>query len=216
MLVVLVIALAGLAAAAVVAQFLIPRIAAGRVCAQLTRGGGSADVEIAAFPATRLLRNRGDLLVVRGQGLEIGMGGGGQAPRPGGLAALDGFGHVDIELVDFRTGPFSIAAFVLERHGAESYALATKGTTSAAELARLGEGFLRGLPAAPVLGTVASGLPSLPLSSREVSISVEVELFSDGGRLEVGSGGGSIAGYPAGPIASAIAAAVARRLEIAP
>jgi len=216
-LVVVVIVLGVLASAAVIAQFAIPRIAEGRVRAALTRGGGSADVEIAAFPATRLLRNRGDLLVVRGQGLEIGMGGGGPEPqRPAGLAALDGFGHVDIELVDFRTGPFSIAAFVLERHGAESYALATKGTTSAAELARLGEGLLRGLPAAPALGSVASGLPSLPLSSREVSISVEVELISDGGRLTVGSGGGSIAGYPAGPIASGIAAAVARRLEITP
>jgi hypothetical protein len=47
-------------------------------------------------------------------------------------------------------------------------------------------------------------------------VAFEIELHSEEEGLRVGSGGGTIAGYPAGPIATTIAAAVARRLEIAP
>jgi hypothetical protein len=45
---------------------------------------------------------------------------------------------------------------------------------------------------------------------------VQIELISEPGGLRVGTGGGSVAGYPAGPIATLVAAAVARRLELAP
>lgn len=210
------IVLLALALAAVGVQLALPRIAASRVREKLTAGGGTAEVRIAALPATRLLRSSGDRLIVRGSGLEIGLAGGGERSRPGGLAELDGFAAVDIELLDFRTGPFSIAAFVLERRDGGSYAMATQGTVAPAALAALGDGLLRGFPGAPLLGTVAAGLPALPLGSREVTVSVQVELISEAGRLRVGSGGGTIAGYPAGPVASVITAAVARRLEIAP
>lgn len=194
-------------------QVAIPRIAADRIRARLTEGGGTAEIEISAFPALRLLRNRGDRLVVRGRDLDIGLAGGGSESGPSGVAALDGFDDVDIELLDFRTGPFAIAAFVLARSGGESYAMATQGAITGTELVRLADGLIGGLPAAGVIGAVAGGLP---LVGREVTISVQIELISEGGRLRVGAGGGSIAGYPAGPIATAIAAAVARRLEIAP
>ena len=66
---------------------------------------------------------------------------------------------------------------------------------------------------APLLGAVAAGTPTA-LGGRSIAVSVTVELTSEAGRLAVASGGGRIAGYPAGPIASTIAAAVARRLEI--
>lgn len=210
----LIAAFAALALAGAI-QLAIPRIAAGRVRARLTEGGGRAAVEIASFPATRLLRNRGDRLRVRGEALEIGLGRGADGAQ-GGLSALDGFDEVDIELLDFRTGPFAIAAFVLARSGTESYAMATQGTTTGAELVRLGEGLISGLPGGPLIGAVAGAIPISPLSSREIAISVQIELISESGKLRVGAGGGSIAGYPAGPAATAIAAAVARRLEIVP
>jgi hypothetical protein len=54
------------------------------------------------------------------------------------------------------------------------------------------------------------------LTGRAIRVSIEIELLSDRDGLRVGSGGGSIAGYPAGPLATTIAAAVARRLEIVP
>lgn len=208
------------------AQLLIPRIAAGRVRERLTEGGGSAKVSIRALPATRLLRNRGERIEVRGRGLEIGLArdapgrpdpDGLEPAGPGlepvaGLAALDGFSEVDVELVDFSAGPFAVAAFVLTRTGGGSYAMATQATTTAAGLAAFGLERLRAVPGAGLLGTIAG--PAL--GSREVAVSVEVELITDGGHLRVASGAGTIAGYPAGPLATTIAAAVARRLEIAP
>ena len=215
MLIALIVVLVAAAVAAAL-QLAIPRVAASRVRDRLTEGGGSAEVSIAALPATRLLGNSGDRLVVRGVGLDVGLASGGPEARPSGLAALDGFEDVDIELVDLRAGPFAIAAFVLRRSGGGTYAMATRGATTGAELARLGGGLLRGLPGAGVVGAVAGGLPEVPIGGREVSIQVQLELISEDGRLRVGAGGGSIGGYPAGPAATAIAAAVARRLEIVP
>ena len=208
------IVLVALVVVAATLQLAIPRIAERRVRERLTAGGGSADVSIAAIPATRLLRNSGDRLLVRGSGLEIGLAGGAERPGPAGLTALDGFDEVDVELVDFRAGPFAIAAFVLERAAGETYAMATRGTTTGAELARMGGDLLRGLPGAGVVGAVAGGVRGVPLSQLEVSIEVQLELISEEGGLRVGTGSGSIGGYPAGPAATAIAAAVARRLEI--
>ncbi len=168
-------------------------------------------MRIRALPATRLLRNSGELIEVRGRGLEIGLGGMSDAGRPGGLSALDGFADVDVELVRFRAGPFRVAAFVLTRSKGGTYAMAAQASASAGELARIGAEMLPAVPGSAQLRALG-----LPLGSRAIPISIQVELESRGGRLEVLAGGGKIAGYPAGPIAAAIAAAVARRLEIAP
>jgi hypothetical protein len=207
------IALLLLAAAAV--QLALPRIAAHRIRARLTAGGGEAEVEIAALPATKLLRGAGDRIVVRGRGLVIGLAAE-PAPvrgRPApGLSALDGFAEVDLELVGFRTGPFAVDAFVLSRSGGGGYALATKARAAPAELAGLGLDRLPSLPGGGLIGSFAGAV----VGDREIPLAVELELISEAGELMVGAGGGSIAGYPAGPLATAIAAAVVRRLEIAP
>ena len=198
--------------AAVGAQLVIPRVGAARVRDQLTRGGGTAVVGIRSFPATRLLRNSGERIVVRGEGLEIGLGGG--DPLTGataGLSALDGFRDVDIELVDFRAGPFWVSAFVLERSGGGTYALAAQARASAADIARLGAARLPQVPGGGLLGSLP--IPAA-ISAREVPVSVEAELESSATGLRVLSGGGTVAGYPAGRIAAEIAGAVARRLEI--
>ena len=209
------VALGLIALAATAVQMALPRIAARRIEGRLTESGGTAEVDVTAFPAHRLLRNDGDRLVVRGRGLTIGLGPGRAGEgRPAGLAALDGFGDVDIELVDLRTGPFEIAAFVLIRRKAGAYAMAAEGTVSGADLVRLGEPWLRSsVPGGGLIGTVAG---STPLVTRAVPVALEIEFHSEAGGIRVGSGGGRIAGYPAGPIATTIAAAVARRLEIAP
>lgn len=218
--VVVVIAFAAVGVLAVGLQVLIPHVAEKRIRDRLTESGGVANVTIRAFPATRLLRNGGDRLTVRGRGLEIGLAQGttvaedatSATPSPG-VSALDGFEQVDIELVDFRTGPFAVAAFVLERgsNAQGSYAMATRADTSAAELAAFGLERLPSIPGAAMLGQLAG--PAL--GTRRIGLAVQIELVSENGALRVGSGGGSIAGYPAGPLATTIAAAVARRLEIA-
>ena len=206
--------LVGLAIAAlVVAQVALPRIAASRIERRLTESGGDAHVEVRSLPAHRLLSNGGDRLTVRGSGVTIGLGGG-SAGRPAGLNALDGFAEVDVELVGLRAGPFDVDAFVLVRRDAGPYAMAAEGTISGSELVSFGETWLRSaIPGGGLLGTVAG---SAPLSSRRVPVAVEIEIHSEPSGLRVGSGGGRIAGYPAGPIATTIAAAVARHLEIVP
>jgi hypothetical protein len=171
-------------------------------------------VKVAALPATRLLRGRGDRLLVRGRGLAIGLAGAaGEEAERAGLQALDGFDVVDVELQHFQAGPFAVGALVLSRGHGESYAFAMRGTVPAADLVRLADELVGGLRAGPVVGAVAGGLA---LTGREVSVSVQLELLSEAGGLRVGAGGGTVAGYPAGPIATAVAAAVARRLELAP
>ncbi len=205
------IALALALVAAVALQLALPRLAARRIERRLTESGGSAAVAVAAFPAVRLLGNGGDRLVVRGAGLTIGLGGG---DRLAGLAALDGFAAVDVELVDLRAGPFDIAAFVLVRRDSGPYAMAAEGTMTGAELLRHGGDWL--LPAVPGTGLIGTLARGTPLGSRPVPLALEIELHSEADGLRVGGGGGSIAGYPAGPIATSIAAAVARRLEIVP
>ena len=193
-------------------QVALPRIAAGRVHAQLTRGGGLAEVTIGAFPATRLLRNGGDRIEVRGQRLEIGLSGGAEG-APAGLATLDGFREVDVELVRFRAGPFAVSAFVLTRSSGGTYAMAAEARISSAELARLGAARLR---------TPAGRRAPRGRRPRRLARLTRRPRLDPGRALERGERParaqrrGTIAGYPAGPIATAIAAAVARRLEITP
>lgn len=206
-------ALAALVVAVVSIEVALPRIASSRIHARLTRNGGTAEVAIVAHPAYRLLRNAGDRLTVSGDGLTIGLAEE-SSTAPAGLSALDGFGEVDIELTNFSTGPLEVAAFVMTRSGGGSYAMAATGTTSGRDLLRFGDPWLRtSIPGGGLLGSVAGGAP---MTDRRISVSIEIELISDAGGLRVGSGGGTIAGYPAGPLATAVAAAVARRLEIVP
>jgi hypothetical protein len=206
------IVLAAAAALLVAAQVGLPRLAQRRIAARLTESGGSADVRVEAMPALRLLGNRGDRIVVRGSGLTIGLAGGGS--RSAGVHALDGFDEVDVELVDLEVGPFEVAAFVLVRRAGGPYAMAAEGTVSGGGLVGFGEGWLREtVPGGALLGAVAG---STAIGSRRLPVAIEVEIHSEPDGLRVGAGGGRIAGYPAGPIATAIAGAVARRLEIAP
>lgn len=197
-------------------QAALPRIAERRVRDRLVEHGGEAAVRIRSVPATRLLRNSGERIEVRGSGLEITLSppvatdASAARTTRSGLSALDGFDEVDIELVGFRTGPFDVDAFVLERRGGGSYAMAVRAQTTPAELASLGQGTI---PGGSLIGSVAG---ATPLGSRSFGVSLQIELISERSGLRVGAGGGSIAGYPAGPFAATIAAAVARRLEIVP
>lgn len=200
----LVIAVAVIVIAALL-QAAIPIFAARRITRRLTAHGGEISVEIRAWPASKLLRRCGDRLRVEGRGIEIGI-----SERGGGLAALDGFDEVEIELLDFFSGPFEIASFRLTRSGSGPYVVQTEASTSGAELLDFGGSHL-GIGAAPLLGRIAR---QAPLGTRPFPVSAEVELVSDGGVLRVSSGEGTVAGYPAGRIASALAAAVAGRLEL--
>lgn len=190
--------------AAAVAQLVIPMIAARRIGAQLTALGGEATVTVEAMPALQLLRGGGDRLIVDGRGVEVGMSKDGS-----GLSSLEGFNEVTIRLADFRTGPFEIRSFELARSGPGPYRMRSTATSSGATLLDYGSAQI-GIGAVS-LGAIAR---QAPLGGVEFPIEVEVELASSDGRVSVTSGEGTIAGYPTGPIAASIAAAVARRLEL--
>ena len=86
---------------------------------------------------------------------------------------------------------------MLVRSERGAYAMAAEGTVTGADLVRLGDGWLRSsIPGGGLIGTLAG---SAPLGSKRLPVTIEIELHSEPEGLRVGTGGGSVAGYPAGP-----------------
>ncbi len=199
----LVVALALLALAAA-SQLVIPPIAEHRIEDRLTDGGGSANASLAAFPATRLLFGDGKRISISGTGLDLGL-----EQRTDVFDKLDGFDQVDVSLADFRAGPFAVASFELDRPAPSApYHLVSESRTTPGDLADYGASQL-GLPGGPLLRFFTDQALG---ANRAIPVDLDMELRSDDGRVVVVSGGGSVAGYPTGPLAELITAAIAVRL----
>src|SRR4051794_28036519 len=134
-----ILAVAALIAVVVVAiQLVLLRLVERKAEQRLTRRGGHARVHLKAFPATRLLRKRGDSLVVKASGLVAAgadgggaEGGGAPGDRDGGagLQVLDGFTHVDIQVIGVQLGPLTISRLNLHRKAAgEPYQASVQAT----------------------------------------------------------------------------------------
>ena len=187
----------------VAAQFVVPRIGEGQIEDRLTENGGSASVKLSAMPAIRLLWGDGDTLEVRGSDLDLDL-----AENPEVFDRLDGFGNVDVSLSDFRAGPFDVASFELARDGSGPYTVRSTSSTTAASLVDFGVDSL-GLPGGGLLGFFAEQATGV---DRRIPIRLDMEMESDEGRVRVVSGGGTVAGYPTGPLAELITAAIVVRL----
>jgi hypothetical protein len=199
----LVVALALLALAAA-SQLVIPPIAEHRIENRLTDGGGSANASLAAFPAARLLFGDGKRISISGTGLDLDL-----EQRTDVFDKLDGFDRVDVNLTDFHAGPFAVASFDLTRPAPDApYHLVSSSRTTPGDLAEYGAGQL-GLPGGPLLRFFTDQALG---GDRPVPIHVDMELRSDGGRVLVVSGGGTVAGYPTGPLAELITSTIAVRL----
>ena len=199
----LVVALALLALAAA-SQLVIPPIAEHRIENRLTDGGGSANASLAAFPAARLLFGDGKRISISGTGLDLDL-----EQRTDVFDKLDGFDRVDVNLTDFHAGPFAVASFALTRPAPSApYHLVSSSRTTPGDLAEYGAGQL-GLPGGPLLRFFTEQALG---GNRPVPIHVDMELRSDGGRVVVVSGGGTVAGYPTGPLAELITSTIAVRL----
>jgi hypothetical protein len=185
------------------AQLALPPLAENRVEDRLTEGGGTAEVSIDAFPAALLLLGDGDDLEVTGSGLDLDLD-----ENPEVLERLDGFDRVDMELDDFRVGPFEVEDFVLSRNGSGPYSLISSSTTTAAELAGYSADQL-GFGGGPLLEFLATGVEA---ARRPIPIELDLQMESDGGRVQVVSGGGTIAGYPTGSLAELITSAIVVRV----
>jgi hypothetical protein len=116
---------------------------------------------------------------------------------------------VDVSLTQVRAGPFAVASFDLSRPGPSApYHLVSASRTTPGELAEYGASRL-GLPGGPLLRFFTDQTLG---ANRRIPIDLDMELRSDGGRVVVVSGGGSVAGYPTGPLAELITSTIAVRL----
>lgn len=193
----LLIALAG------ASQLTIPPLAEHRIEDRLTEGGGTAEVSLEAFPAARLLFGDGSRVSVSGSGLDLAL-----QQQTNVFDSLDGFDEVDISIDGFRAGPFQIRALELTRDGsAATYHFITRGSATAGAITSYGASRL-GLVGGPLLGAIAAGVAG----NRPFPIDLDMELRSEDGRVVVVSGGGTIAGIPAGLLAQALTTAIVVQL----
>jgi hypothetical protein len=185
-----------------VSQLVLPRIAENDVEDRLTEGGGQAQVSVSAVPAARLLFDDGEQFEVRASGLELDLD-----KRTKVMDRLDGFSDVDVAIDHSVAGPLEIDSFELTRDGSEPYRLVSSSRASPAELVDFGADEL-GLPGGGILG----GLAGQALGRRELPLDLDMQLTSNGGTIEVVSGGGTVAGIPTGPLGEVITEAIVSRL----
>src|SRR5438067_6239272 len=117
---------------AVASQLVIPPYLEHRIANRLTEHGGSAKVELGAFPAARLLFGGGGSLKIRAHGLSVDLSPGQEDV----FKRLDRFGDVDIELTRSRAGPFSVRGFQMRRVAPKRYSVALAAAATAGDVAR--------------------------------------------------------------------------------
>jgi hypothetical protein len=198
-----IIALAAVVALLVIAQFAVPPYTENRIEDRLTEGGGTAQASVEAFPAALLLAGEGDSIEVTGSGLDLDID-----PEEEVFTRLDGFDHVDIELTDFRAGPFDVDDFVLTRDGPGTYFMQSQLTTTGSALLQYGAERL-GVPGSSFLPLITGDSEN---ANAPIPVDLDMELESDDGRVIVTGGEGEVAGYPAGPLAELITATIVVRL----
>jgi hypothetical protein len=189
-----------------VCQFVLPPLAERKVRDRVAERGGTARVEVSAFPAARLLFGDGDSLRVRGGGLEVDVE---EEHRV--LERLDGFDSVDVRLEDVTADPLEVRTFELTRaEGEGGYRVRMDAETSPREVA----GFLgsrAGGPLGGALGDLAAD--NLPGGGTEsLPVDIEADIVSRDGEVAASSASGSVAGLPAGPLAELVVEAVVRQL----
>jgi len=184
----------------VASQVLVPQIAERTVENRLTAGGGAAEATVGAMPALRLLFGSGERFEIDAHGLDL--------PLDQDLEVfdrLDGFGIVDVAIADSHAGPFDIHSFTLTRDNPGLYHLVSDAQTTAAELGDYGLD-VAGVPGSGLFDAVLEGL--FGPSDSAVPVSLDMQLASDQGRVEVISGDATVAGVPAGPLAELLTSAV--------
>ncbi|GBD46223.1 hypothetical protein HRbin41_01046 [bacterium HR41] len=187
----------------VAAQFALPPLSERKIAQRLETGGGQAQVDVAAFPALRLLAGGGDELSVRGRGLRLSL------ERQQLLRRLDRFDRVRIVVRDSTIGPFTVTRLAL-RSAADKprrYELTVSGRARADAVGRLVGESLAG-PLGGTLGAFAGGLAG----GVEVPFSARARLASEDGRARALAASGSVAGLRADGLVELLAGAIAAQL----
>ena len=197
---------AGVAVFALVAsQVLIPSLGERRVEDRLTEGGGSAEVTLGALPAARLLFSDGERFEVDARDLELDLD-----EEVEVFDRLDGFSIVDVSIEDTVAGPFELESFRLTRDGEGPYRVVASGATTAGGLAEAGLETVE-LPGESLADLFLDGLFG-DADEAPVPVELDLELTSDDGRVQVVSGGGTVAGFETGSLAQLITSAIVVQL----
>jgi hypothetical protein len=198
----------GIVVLLVLSQLLVPPYLEHRAEKRLTARGGHADVAIDALPALRLLFDDGRRIKVRGDGLHVEILNGPNSRRV--FGELDRFQEADVRLVRMSAGPFAVRSVRITRlESDEPYSVAISAWVTARALSTYAGKEIGG-PFGGFLGRLAGG--SLPFSSERIPVEVDADIRSRDGRPEIVNVDGSVLGLSAGPLASAIASAIASRL----
>jgi hypothetical protein len=122
-----------LVVALVLAQLLLPRIAASRISSRVGRYGRVQHVSVSAWPAVKLLWGEADSVHVKAGALSL-------SPKQAASLLWEGrdVASMDITAAAVRVGPLALSAATLRKRGAQLEARAT--TTQAAADAALGAG----------------------------------------------------------------------------
>jgi len=117
----------------VLAQLLLPRIAASRISSRVGRYGHVDHVDVSAWPAVKLLWSDADSVTVRAGRLALS-----PSQASGLLREGRGVSKLDVSAEGVRVGPLALTDATLQKRGAQ---LSAQGdTTQAAAQAALGTG----------------------------------------------------------------------------
>lgn len=189
----------------VASQILVPKFGERAIEKRLTENGGTADVTLGSVPAFRLLFGDGERFEVHASDINLDLD-----PNEQVLEQLDGFRTVDITMDNSKAGPIELDSFALQRDGSGPYELTAKGGTSASDLLDAGVSGID-MPAAGGLASMAMDLLGID-TDFVIPIDFDMKLVSEGGRLRVVSGGGTIGGVPTGSLAEMITNAIVVKL----
>jgi hypothetical protein len=185
----------------VAVQFLLPPVLEKRVADRVTDHGGSADVELSAFPSVRLLFGHGRKLGVNARGLSVDL----NRNQQDVFKQLDDFGDVSITVLDSRAGPFTVRSFHVQSTGKKTYDVVIAGDGTAGDVARyagsrLGGGF----------GQALAGLATAALGGfdQPVPFDARMQISTVNGAPQAENVNGQVAGLPAGPLAQVVANAL--------
>ncbi len=104
----------------VVAQLVLPGIAAQRLRDQLEKSGTVLEIKVSAFPAIKLLWHRADSVVVRMGSYRSGVGHLGST-----LAGSSDAGKIDASAQQLEVGPLTLRNATLQKRGSELTGAAT-------------------------------------------------------------------------------------------
>ena len=185
----------------VASQFVLPPYLEGRVADRITAHGGTAKVDLDAFPALRLLFRHGSRLDISARGLSVDL----QPNQRDAFKQLDGFSHVDVTVLDSRAGPLAIRGFRITRVANHAYDVALAGDGTAGDVARYAGSRLAGGFGQALAGLATSALGGF---DRPIPFDARMRIVTAEGTLQARAVRGDVAGLPADALVQVVANAL--------